>query len=488
MRRLALIATVSLTIAGCVQGPDFTQPTPPVPATWSHAWPETSQLLGVETWWEAFGDPTLARLIARARDENRDVRIALARVAESRAQLAQAGVKLSPTLEASSSYNRERPSAKGVLSLTGGSSGAAPLGSSGATAGISHPSAQDFDLFQAGFDASWEPDFWGKIARGVEAANAAVLANEEAKRIALGTMATEIGRNYIALRSAQADLQTAEQVLALHHRSVSLTESRVKGGFSTDIDLSAAQAALALAEATVAPLRNATQSYRNALAQLLALPPGQLDSELQPQPIPSLRQPIPLSLPSEMTRARPDIRQAEAMLHQATANIGVARADFFPQVTLSGSFAFQALQFSGRNGLDVWRAHQFALGPQITVPIFDAGRVEANVRLAEAQQVEAFESYRRVVLLALHEVENDLNALQQDRARLDALSAQAARLEQSYRLQTRLTQAGLSDELRQLDAQRSWMVAQQSMSEAKATVATDQIATFKALGLAWMKE
>ncbi len=488
MRRLALIATVSLTLAGCVQGPDFQPPEPPVPETWSHSWPGTSALLGAETWWEAFGDLTLARLIARARDENLDVRIALARISESRAQLAQAGVKLLPTLEASSSYNRERPSAKGVLSLTGGSSSVAPLGSSGATAGISRPTARDFDLFQAGFDASWEPDFWGKIARGIEAADAAVLASEEAKRIALGTMATEIGRNYIALRGAQADLQTAEQVLALHRRSVSLTASRVRSGFSTDIDLSAAQAAQALAEANLAPLRNSVQSYRNAIAQLLVLPPGQLDSELQPQPIPAFRQPIPLSLPSEMARARPDIRQAEATLHQATANIGAARADFFPQVTLSGSFAFQALQFSGRNGLDVWGAHQFALGPQITVPIFDAGRVEANVHLAEAQQVEAFESYRRVVLQALHEVENDLNALQQDRARLDALTAQSVQLEQSYRLQTRLTQAGLSDELRQLDAQRSWLAVLQSVSDAKATVAADQIATLKALGLAWRVE
>lgn len=488
MRRLALIAGVALALGGCVQGPDFAPPAPPVPTGWSRSWPEATPASGQAAWWDAFDDPILARLIAQARDGNIDVRIALARISQSRAQLAQAGVKRLPTLETSASYNRERPSANGVMSLTGDASGVAPLGAAGATAGISHPSARDFDLFQAGFDASWEPDFWGKVGRAIEAADAAVLADEEARRIALGTMATEIGRNYILLRAAQADLRTAEQTLALHRRSVELTLSRVRGGFSTDIDLAAAQAAQDAAEAGLAPWRNSVQAYRNAITQLLARPPGQLDAELQPQPVPTLRRPIPLSLPAEVAQARPDIRQAEAVLHQATANIGVARADFFPQVTLSGSFAFQALQLSGRKGLDMWGAHQFALGPQVTVPIFDAGRVAANVRLAEAQQVEAFETYRRVVLQALHEVENDLNAMQQDHARWDALAAQAARLDHAYRLQTRLTRAGLSDELKELDAQRSLLAAQQTVADAKAAFATDQIATFKALGLGWTQE
>ncbi len=486
MRRAALGLGVVMVLAGCVQGPDFKPPAPPVPAAWSRAWPGTAAVLGATSWWEAFDDPALASLIDRARDESPDVRVALARIAESRANLAQQNVPLLPSLEGSASYNRERPSAEGVLSLTGGRPSVAPRGAAGATAGISHPAARDFDLFQYGFDASWEPDFWGKIARGVEAADAALLASREARIVALGTMATEIGRNYILLRSVQADLQMAGRMLDLDRQTVRLTRSRVTRGFSTDIDLSNAEAAVALAEADLAPLRTTEQSYRNAIAQLLGLPPGALDGALaQPRPIPSLRRPIPLSLPSGVAHARPDIREAVATLRQATANIGVARADFFPQVTLSGSFAFQALQFSGGHGLDVWGAHQFAAGPQVTVPIFDAGRVAANVRLAEAQQVEAFESYRRVVLQALHDVENSLNSLQHDRTRADALTVQADRLWRSYQLQVRLTQSGLSDALRDLDTERGWLAAAQSHSDAKAVLAADQIATIKSLGLGW---
>ncbi len=490
MRRKAEVAAAAVMLTGCVQGPDFQPPTPKVPAGWSHGWSDTAPVAalfhGQPSWWEAFGDATLTRLITRTCDENPDIRVALARVAESRATLAQQAVPLLPSLGGSASYNRERPSAKGVLSLTGGSSAVAPQGSAGPTAGISHPAARDFDLFQSGFDASWEPDLWGKIARGIEAADAALLASREAEIVALGTMATEIGRNYVLLRSAQADLKIAERLRDLSLQTSHLTRSRVESGFSTELDLSNANASLALAEANLPPLRNTVQGLRNAIAQLLGLGPGALDAELsQPLPVAMLQTPIPLSLPSELARSRPDLRQAEAVLHQATANIGVARADFFPQVTLSGSFAFQALQFSGGNGLGVWGAHQFAVGPQISVPIFDAGRVQANVRLAEAQHVEAFEAYRRAVLLALHDVENSLNTLQQDRARFDALMAQAAQLEQSNRLQRRLTQSGLSDRLRDLEVERSWLAATQASSDAQGLVAVDQIATIKALGLGW---
>lgn len=480
------LVTVALLVSGCVQGPDFVKGGAPVPETWSHEWSATDPAVRVSRWWEQFDDAELTSLIERSRDNNPDVRVALARIEESRSSLDASQVAVLPFLGASASYNREQPSANGILALISEGSSQAPQGQAGPTVGRVNPPAHAFDLYQTGINSNWTPDLWGRTRRGVEAASAALLASEEGRTVVLGTVATEIGRNYLQLRSAQAQRQVAQEILDLDKRSVELIRSRVASGLSTSIDLANAEAAMDSTKATIPPLLSSEQAYRNAMALLLGNPPGTLDPELSPvAPIPALNHRLPMEVPSELVRRRPDIRQAEASLHQATANIGVAKADFFPQVSLSGSFAFQALQLSGQGGLGVWGAHQFAVGPQVTVPIFDAGKVRAEVSLAKAQQLEAFETYRRTVLQALHDVENDLNTLQQDADRNRALSSQAQRLEQAFKLQNSLTAAGLGDEMREIDIHRSWLLAEQGELVSRTQLALDDILVYKAMGLAW---
>jgi NodT family efflux transporter outer membrane factor (OMF) lipoprotein len=371
-------------------------------------------------WWSSFGDPVLVTLEDRVVAENLDVRTSTIRLAESRAQRNVASADQFPTLNGNASYTREKASNNGVFSAFGTSQGNSTASGTGqgtsangsglGTGGVAaSPSGfPPFDIWQYGFDASWELDLWGRVRREVEGADAAVTASAEARRAALISAQAELARDYMQLRGTQDTLRITNENLRTAQQSLQLTRERAAGGLTTDLDVANAAAQVATTAAQIPQLEQQQQQIINQLSLLLGEPPGALEAMLvTPKPIPMVPPVVPIGLPSDLARRRPDIRQAEAQLHEATADTGVAIADFYPRITLSGSVGIQATQFKN---LDTLVSQQYAAGPSLTIPIFQGGQLHATLELRRAQQQEAAISYHRTVLQAWHDVDNALVA------------------------------------------------------------------------------
>ena len=498
IRRLAPL----LLLAGCAVGPDFEAPSPWSPSSWFRAAPAkpapVASLPVAEPvdpdWWVAFNDPVLTGLMRRVAGSNLDVRVAAIRLAESRAQRGVTAAGLFPTLNANGSYTREKPSSNGAISAFSGgagggtgTAGAAALGSNGLggrTGGFQSTSKiPPFDLFQGGFDASWELDLWGRVRRAVESADASIDASAEARRQTLVTSLAELARDYVQLRGTQEQLRIARRNLATARDSVYLTSQRAKGGLATDLDVANAAAQLELTAATIPQFEQSEAQQINAISLLLGAPPGALAAELNPdKPIPPVPPRVPVGIPSELARRRPDIRQAEAQLHAATADIGVAEADFYPRITLSGSFALQASQLKDFANLS---SRTYGIGPSITIPIFEGGRLKRTLELRQAQQQEAAVTYQRTVLGAFHDVDNALIAYRAEQQRRDRLVAQVQQARRALGLAQARFRQGLSDFLEVLTAQRTVLTAEQQEADSTTTVATNLVALYKALGGGW---
>jgi NodT family efflux transporter outer membrane factor (OMF) lipoprotein len=493
--RRACGAALLAGLAGCTVGPNFSRPvtwwnpaswtanrTRPHPATVSEAVAEPID----PQWWRLFNDAKLTELEGRVAAANLDVRVATVRLAESRATLGVTRADLYPTVNGNANYTRQQESKAGVLSLLGGSSSPATSsnglgGTSGAVpnTGIFAP----FDLYQYGFDASWEADFWGRVRRNIESFQAQVTASQEARRDTLLTALAELARDYIQLRGVQRNLAITQRNLDTAGQSLKLTQERAAGGLTTDLDVANAAAQVATTASQLPALQAEQRQLINAIALLLGQPPNALEAELAtPEPIPPVPPRVPVGLPSELARRRPDIRRVEAQLHSATADVGVAVADFYPRVTLSGSFAIQATQFKD---LGSWAANTYGIGPSVTLPIFEGGRLRRTLELRKAEQQEAALVYQHTVLGALHDVDNALTAYdaeQERRARLEAAVAQNRRALSLAR--DRYTQ-GVADFLSVLDAERSLLAAEQQLTDSVTTVSTNLVQLYKALGGGW---
>ncbi|MBV9734444.1 MAG: TolC family protein, partial [Acidisphaera sp.] len=352
-------AALLLALGGCAVGPNYRAARPWwSPLSWFAGRPAaqvpSEAVAGPvdPNWWSLFDDPELTTLENRVADSNLDVRVQTVRLAQSRAQLGVARADAFPTLAADGSYTRERVSSRGTLGLLGGASpgsvatsttstGASTTGGTFASQGSvanglggrlgappSSTSIPPFNLWQYGFDASWELDLWGRVRRQVESARANLRAAEETRRNSLITELAEVARDYIQLRGVQRNIEITRQNLDADTQSLKLTQERAAGGLTTDLDVANAQAQVATASAQLPQLEQQEAQTINALSLLLGEPPGALAAELaSPKPIPPVPPEVPVGLPSELARRRPDIRQAEAQLHAATAEIGVAVAD-----------------------------------------------------------------------------------------------------------------------------------------------------------------
>lgn len=491
----ALLATVAL--AGCSKsGPDFHRPEATgVPAAWTAKPAAQPKLLVSEPapepvdpqWWSLFHDPVLTGLEARVAAGNLDVQVALARLAESRAALGVARTGDAPQVNGNASYTRQQLSKKGALSLAGGGSspGAANNGA-GATSGAAQNTGifQPFDLYQAGFDASWEPDLWGRVSRSVESAGAGVQAAGEAQRDALVTALGEVARDYVQLRGVQRNLEITRSNLETAKQSLKLTQDRAAGGLTTDLDVANAAAQVANTASQLPALQAEADRLINAIALLLGQPPQSLQGELATaRAIPPVPPRVPVGIPSELLRRRPDIRRAEAQLHIATANTGVAMADFYPRITLSASGAIQATQFAD---LGSWaQADTWAFGPSLTIPIFEGGRLRRTLELRQAQQQEAAILYQRTVLAALHDVDNALSAYRAEQMRRVQLQESAAQNRRALKLAQDRYAQGVADFLAVLDAERSLLAAEQALTDSTAAVSADLVQIYKALGGGW---
>jgi NodT family efflux transporter outer membrane factor (OMF) lipoprotein len=497
--RAALLAAVAIPCvlaAGCTVGPDYTAPDAKSPVGWFASRPVPKPVKSEPVtepvdpnWWKLFNDPQLTALEDRVAAQNLDVRIATIKLAESRAQRGVVAAAQLPTLGGNASYQYEKASNNGVFGLLGSDAagGSTPGTEAGGTGfgpgGINGSNLAPFSLYQYGLDASWELDLWGKVRRQVESADATINASQEQQRDVLLSSLAEVARDYVDLRGAQLREKIAYDNLKSSQDALKLTQERASGGLTTDLDVANAAAQVRTTAAEIPPIQADEANLINALSLLLGEPPNALRSELeQAKPVPPVPPRVPIGVPSELVRRRPDIRQAEAQLHAATANIGVAVAQFYPSVTLGGSVGIQGLQAA-----NLWtlNSRQFGLGPSISIPIFEGGQLKANLQLNEASQQEAAVNYQRTVLRAWHDVDNALTAYESTQRRRDQLVLAVAQNQRALGLATDRYQQGVADFLEVLDAQTRLLSNQQQLAIATTNVSDNLVALYKALGGGW---
>lgn len=479
---LPLLTCVVLT-AACSVGPEFSRPAVQAPAQWSDtAAGVPSQPVAQEIdaqWWKSFNDPTLDNLVQRALGANLDVRIAALRVAQSRAQRKAAAGNKWPTVNASASYQRERISEFGTGTRLIDAIVAAPENRDAIIKILS----EEHDVYQAGFDASWELDLWGRVRHAIESADASVTASAEELHAAQLSLLAEVTRGYLELRGIQDQLRIATDDIQAGEELLKLTEYRAAGGLVTQLDVVGQRAHLADARARVPQLQQRETQAINSLALLMGEQPGALRDPLSTtQALPAVPAKVGLGVPAEVARRRPDIRRAEARLHAATADTGVAVADLYPRITLTGNFVFQSLEASD---LTEWGARQWVVGPSLYLPVFDNGRRRAVVELRELQQQEAAVAYQRTVLQAWHEIENALSAYTAEQKRNEELAAGVAASKDAYELASLRYRHGLTNFLVALDAERTLLQAERAYSDSNTLISTQLVALYKALGGGW---
>jgi NodT family efflux transporter outer membrane factor (OMF) lipoprotein len=494
-RNLLVPLGIVALLGGCTVGPNFHSPGWHAPVSWLTGRPAPAQAarsvpvvapLQV-SWWSLFDDPILTKLEHQVAADNLDVRTATIRLAESRAELGIIGAGRYPVFNANGSYQRQKASDFGAISplanIAAGGSGAS--GKAGATTGAFVPPAnfKPFDLYQYGFDAAWEPDIWGKVRREMESSGAQVYASADARRGVLLTALAEVARDYIDLRGTQEQLRIARENLHTAQQGLKLTQDRAAAGVTTDLDVANASAQVRITAAEIPSLQQREREEINALSLLLGRPPAALEAELAvPRPVPPVPPRIPVGFPSQLLLRRPDIREAVDKLHAATADVGVAVANFYPSFTLTASFGFQALQFGN---LWKWDARQYDVAPGFTIPIFQGGELKYTLELRKAQQQEAAVFFEKTVLSAWHEVDNALTAYQDQQLRRAQLVGAVADNRRALVLAQSRYQQGVADFLTVLDAERSLLGSEQQLALSTTTVSTNLVALYKALGGGW---
>ena len=476
VRWLHVSSSILLTfaIASCTVGPDYKEP-PKVEApsayheaTTQPARPTTQPAAPTfARWWTVFHDEKLDHLIEEAVRSNIDLQVAEARVREARAQRLVAKAELLPQVNADGSYTRSRSSEHVI-----------PNGSSG----FITPGAEE-DLFQAGFDASWEIDVFGGIRRNVEAATADVEAAVEDRRDVLVTLLSEVARNYADLRGDQRRLAIAWDNIHSQEDVVRLTESRYQAGVVSELDVAQAKALLATTRAEVPPLEASVQQSIHQLGVQLGREPGALQSQLEtPGPIPPAPPEVPVGLPSDLLRRRPDIRRAERQLAAATARVGVAVADLFPKFSLTGTAGLESISTSDFFN---WGSRYWTIGPTMTWPLFAGGRIHANIEVQNAREEQAKGAYELAVLTSLKEVEDALVNYSREQVRRQSLADAVAANQRAVDLSSELYTRGLTPFINVLDAQASLHRSQDDLAQSERTVSTDLVAVYKALGGGW---
>jgi NodT family efflux transporter outer membrane factor (OMF) lipoprotein len=494
IRAPVLTVLLCFSLTGCLLGPNFEHPEMATPAVFDRTQTAQATSKAIESelaasWWTVFNDPVLDSLEKQMPDANLDVAAATARLLQSRAGQRIAGADEYPTLDGAASYNRERASPNGILSLVGvapnesqqqSASGGTPFGAAALPGTGGSP---PYNLYQFGFDASWEVDIWGHARRGVEAATALAQASYEDRNAVLLSARAELARNYVQLRDTQALLRIARQNLDIAQDVTKLTQNRVREGVNTDLDAANASAQAESIKSLIPPLESRVEITINAIGVLLAKEPSALRSMLiEPQDVPALPVQLPIGLPSELVRRRPDIRKAEAQLHAATATIGMAKADFYPHITLNGSAGFQSLQLTN---LAEWASGQFVIGPSITLPIFEGGRLEGMLHLREAQQQEAAIVYTQTVLEAWREVDDALIVYDSEQRRRDRLKTVVSLNQRGLSVAQQRYKAGAGDFLDVLNVQKQLLEAQSELERSEGVADTNLITLCKVLGGGW---
>jgi len=457
---VSALGLVLLTLCGCMVGPNYIAPQMSAPAQWdgidktaaSQTSRTTSGAPDLTSWWQQFHDPTLSVLVEEAVRANLDMKIAEARLRQARASRGIAFGGLLPSVGASGGYQR--------------------LGKAGVSG--------DQNLFQAGLDAVWELDLFGGQRRNLESADAGIVAASEGVRAAQVSLVAEVALNYIQLRGSQQEIDIAQKNLDAQQRTAAITHKQFAVGFANGLDVANADATVAMTEAQIPVYETVERQAIYALSVLLARPPADLLQQLSPRgSLPSVPAQVPVGLPSDLLRRRPDIKVSEAQLHAATAQIGVAVADFFPTFSLTGTVNWNSNLLG-----TLWNSssRSFGIGPSVSWPIFQGGAIESNVHLQEALRDQAFHSYQKTVLAAFQDVENALVAFNKEQQHRKALSGAVAANRKAVDLSLRLFTEGQTDFLNVVTAQRSLYATEDALVQSNSNIATDLIALYKALG------
>jgi multidrug efflux system outer membrane protein len=473
--RLASLCLLSMSLmSSCMVGPDYKNPETPVDANFANKKQANySSEKVVAEWWRKFNDPLLTSLVQRALANNKDLKVAAARVEEARAQRRFVRYDFFPTVTSDASYTNRKLSKNQV----GGGSELSQI------PGFSRSIDRTDEAYDIGLDATWELDIWGRVRRGNRAAMFDVAAQEALRHDVMVILSAEVARTYLELRGLQNELGVAERNAQNQRDTLKLTESLLEGGRSTELDTSRAKAQLHSTLAAIPSIESAILRDIHRISVLTGEQPATLTPTLiKRKPIPTPPSLTRIGNPADLLRRRPDIRAAEAQLGAATERIGVATADLFPRVDFNGRVALQADSFSGlgKSGAD-----NYSFGPRISWAAFDLGRVYAQIDVNKARTKAQFATYEQTVLNALQETEDSLVQFGKQRARTGLLEEATTASLRASSLANERFRAGVATFLEVLDAQRVALEAESRFAESQTLTATAQVAIYKALGGGW---
>jgi multidrug efflux system outer membrane protein len=462
MRRLGLL-TLGLLLTGCAVGPDYSRPAITTPEVYRGASPNPSatvstQLLGDEKWWDVFQDPVLQELIRLALQQNYDVRIAASRVLQAQAQLGITRADQFPTVSAASQVSGQfTPKTSSIFPAY-------------------RTNAGELDL-----SVVWNLDFWGKYRRQTEAARANLLASQWGQRAVLSSVVSSVATAYFTLRELDWALDLSKSTLAARRNSLQLTNVLARNGSASALDVRQSEQLVYTAAETIPDLERQISQEENLLSTLLGDNPGPI-----PRGRPLTEQPdppgVPVGLPSELLERRPDIREAEATLVAANAQIGVAKAAFFPSISLTGLAGFES------NALNNLFSHSQRIWNEagsLTQPVFAGGAIRSGLRLAEAQEQQMLLTYQQTIMNAFQQVSNSLVAYQKGREFREQQELLTTAAEDTDRLSKVLYQHGGASYLQVLTSENSAFAAELNLAQAQLDERLALVQLYNALGGGW---
>ncbi len=476
--RLASVLAVSLALAGCTMvGPDFEQPETEVNQDWIES--DSPQLRQDKVpeygaWWRSLNDPVLDRLVQTAYRQNLTLQAAGVRVLQARAQLGIAVGNLYP----------QQQQARAGIAYTS---------ISDAIANSPDDIDRNFWTYDFGFDAAWEADIWGRFRRGIESADAQLLASIASYDDVLVTLTAEVANAYVVMRTLEERVRIAQENVEIQRRSLEIATVRFRNGATTELDVTQATTLLKNTEATVPTLQIGVRQARYAISTLLGMPPSTLDAMLGEGAIPSAPPEVAIGVPAELLRRRPDVRTAELQAAAQSANIGIATADLYPAFSLFGSIGFQAgdgTNSAGRGGtgfskLFTGGAFTVQAGPSMQWNIFNYGRIKNNVRAQDAAFQQLIANYQNTVLEAAGEAESAMVGFLKSQEAVIFLADSVKAARRSVELSLVQYRDGAVDYQRVLDSQNSLVDQQDRLANSQGEVPRNLVAMYKALGGGW---
>ena len=465
-RRLFAVGAVLMLTACAAVGPDYKRPEVVLDPSFIGA-PNTDSVPDISNFWRGFGDAKLDALIERALAANGEVKLAQARLQEARAGQEEAAAAFLPGVD----LNTSATQAIQPITLRPGATREARTG----------------DTYDASFIANWELDLFGRLRRGTEAADARAGASTATVASAKTSVAAEVARNYLELRGLQQRLEFTKGTLVNQRESLKFTQARVENGRGTPLDLARARTLVASTEAALPSLQTSIERTVFRIASLVAQPPRLLLQELVvPAPIPSLPitdlSKLPAGAPEQWLQRRPDLMAAERQLAAATAGIGIARSALYPRLSVSGLLGFNA---GSIGNLVTGDSARYSLGANLAWSPFDLGQIRARIRGSEARAQQSLVSFENAVTLALEEVEGAFSSFTRSAQREDRLAVAARNAQEAGRLSRLRYEAGVTDFLSVLDAERELLSQRDQLIQAQVGTATALVAVYRSLGGGW---